>query len=110
MIRRPPRSTLFPYTTLFRSTLPAGTAEVDVMKGFEYGVEKKRVLITPGRRSNLMIYLKPISLPKDSHSQWVSGDVHVHMNYGGAYRNTPKHLEEQATAENLSIVEDLVVN
>src|SRR5438876_3800875 len=91
-------------------TLPAGTAEVDVMKGFEYGVEKKRVLITPGRRSNLTIYLKPISLPKDSHSQWVSGDVHVHMNYGGAYRNTPKHLVEQATAENLSIVEDLVVN
>src|SRR5437667_1106994 len=27
MIRRPPRSTLFPYTTLFRSTL-AGTAEI----------------------------------------------------------------------------------
>src|SRR3712207_7057983 len=24
MIRRPPRSTLFPYTTLFRSTTPAG--------------------------------------------------------------------------------------
>src|SRR2546429_1003343 len=24
MIRRPPRSTLFPYTTLFRSSLPAG--------------------------------------------------------------------------------------
>src|SRR3712207_8696642 len=29
MIRRPPRSTLFPYTTLFRSLLPAsGTADV----------------------------------------------------------------------------------
>jgi len=27
MIRRPPRSTLFPYTTLFRSDLPAGTEE-----------------------------------------------------------------------------------
>ena len=25
MIRRPPRSTLFPYTTLFRSVLPAGS-------------------------------------------------------------------------------------
>src|SRR6266404_3950728 len=25
MIRRPPRSTLFPYTTLFRSRLPPGT-------------------------------------------------------------------------------------
>src|SRR5256885_8817554 len=27
MIRRPPRSTLFPYTTLFRSLLGAGNAE-----------------------------------------------------------------------------------
>src|SRR2546429_7323833 len=26
MIRRPPRSTLFPYTTLFRSISPTGTA------------------------------------------------------------------------------------
>src|SRR3712207_8506441 len=29
MIRRPPRSTLFPYTTLFRSVLP-GTFKIDV--------------------------------------------------------------------------------
>src|SRR3712207_7799530 len=28
MIRRPPRSTLFPYTTLFRSNLPSYTEEV----------------------------------------------------------------------------------
>src|SRR3712207_7383910 len=28
MIRRPPRSTLFPYTTLFRSGLPAGIVNV----------------------------------------------------------------------------------
>src|SRR2546430_12845255 len=28
MIRRPPRSTLFPYTTLFRSTDPIGLAQV----------------------------------------------------------------------------------
>src|SRR2546422_1669723 len=27
MIRRPPRSTLFPYTTLFRSSKPIGIAE-----------------------------------------------------------------------------------
>jgi len=46
----------------------------------------------------------------DTTSQWVSGDVHVHMNYAGTYRNTPGHLVEQAAAENLGIVEDLVVN
>src|SRR3712207_8474279 len=32
MIRRPPRSTLFPYTTLFRS-LAAAAAEVDLLAG-----------------------------------------------------------------------------
>src|SRR2546426_5437465 len=29
MIRRPPRSTLFPYTTLFRSRLPAPEGRID---------------------------------------------------------------------------------
>src|SRR3712207_8326032 len=32
MIRRPPRSTLFPYTTLFRSYVPAG-AEAPMLVG-----------------------------------------------------------------------------
>src|SRR3712207_8334595 len=31
MIRRPPRSTLFPYTTLFRSVGTIGLADVDVV-------------------------------------------------------------------------------
>src|SRR2546430_11100110 len=34
MIRRPPRSTLFPYTTLFRSTAPARPARIpDPLRG-----------------------------------------------------------------------------
>src|SRR2546430_9219950 len=33
MIRRPPRSTLFPYTTLFRSTVGGGIRSVDDMQG-----------------------------------------------------------------------------
>src|SRR5438477_6056933 len=32
MVGRPPRSTLFPYTTLFRSIAPAGTPREIVMK------------------------------------------------------------------------------
>ena len=40
----------------------------------------------------------------------VSADVHVHMNYGGHYRNTPAHLVLQAQAEDLDIVENLIVN
>src|SRR2546430_14728619 len=33
MIRRPPRSTLFPYTTLFRSQRRAGVANVEFLEG-----------------------------------------------------------------------------
>jgi TolB protein len=91
-------------------TLPAGRAEVEVMKGFEYRFERQTVTITSGQTSSLTVHLQPLGLPKEAGSQWVSGDVHVHMNYGGAYRNTPKHLVTQAAAENLQIVEDLVVN
>jgi Tol biopolymer transport system component len=91
-------------------TVPAGRVDVEVMKGFEYRFEKKNVLIAAGRRSSLTVYLQPLSLPRDPRSQWVSGDAHVHMNYGGTYRNTPKNLVAQAAAENLSIVEDLIVN
>src|SRR5687767_10227991 len=42
MIRRPPRSTLFPYTTLFRSYRVAEreTAAYCVLKGIEYVVEE----------------------------------------------------------------------
>src|SRR5256886_10757461 len=40
MIRRPPRSTLFPYTTLFRSTLgqidAIGVDEIQYSKGHKY--------------------------------------------------------------------------
>jgi TolB protein len=91
-------------------TVPAGRVDVEVMKGFEYRFEKKNVLIAAGRRSSLTVYLQPLNLPRDPRSQWVSGDAHVHMNYGGTYRNTPKNLVAQAAAENLPIVEDLIVN
>jgi TolB protein len=39
-------------------------------------------------------------VPDAAH--WVSADVHVHMNYGGEYRNTPAHLVMQAQAEILA--------
>ena len=36
--------------------------------------------------------------------------MHVHMNYGGAYVNDPARLRAQAEAEDLHVVEDLIVN
>ena len=58
----------------------------------------------------LTIRIAPLSIAGDATSNWMSGDVHAHMNYAGTYRNTPAHLVEQAAAEDLAVVEDLVVN
>src|SRR2546430_13730704 len=41
MIRRPPRSTLFPYTTLFRSVLPDNSAMLAVFRDAGFEVARK---------------------------------------------------------------------
>ena len=46
----------------------------------------------------------------DDLGRWWSGDLHVHMNYGGHYRDTPERLAAQAHAEDLNLVYNLVVN
>jgi TolB protein len=91
-------------------TVPVGHVDVEVMKGFEYRVEKKTVRVAAGQDTTLTLRMQQLKLPQQAHSHWVSGDVHVHMNYGGAYRDTPQRLVAQAAGENLSVVEDLIVN
>lgn len=88
--------------------VPAGKVQVDVMRGFEYAFEQQSVEIKPDATNHLTVRLRLI-MPFEP-AEWVSGDVHVHMNYAGTYRNTPAHLLEQAAAENLTIVENLIVN
>lgn len=88
--------------------VPAGSVQVDVMRGLEFGFEQRNVEVTAGKTSSLTIHMRP-NIPYEP-AEWVSGDVHVHMNYAGTYRNTPAHLIEQADAENLAVIENLVVN
>src|SRR3712207_8162468 len=57
MIRRPPRSTLFPYTTLFRSTIDLATAYI-----LEDAV---LLLVSPNRRQYLMEWLDRFIFPMD---------------------------------------------
>jgi Tol biopolymer transport system component len=91
-------------------TVPAGKITIEVMKGFEYRFNRETVKVPASQDVNATLRLEPLDVPREAESHWLSGDVHVHMNYGGAYRNTPPHLVQQAAAENLGIVEDLVVN
>src|SRR3712207_8555397 len=42
MIRRPPRSTLFPYTTLFRSQIAARVSHPNLVRLFDYSADAPR--------------------------------------------------------------------
>jgi TolB protein len=89
-------------------TLPAGTFTVEVTKGLEYRPEKRTVTLAPGGTQAVLVKLGRLdNLPLLG---WWSGDLHVHMNYGGTYRNDPRHLAFQAQAEDLHVVESLIVN
>ncbi len=90
--------------------VPAGKATIEVMKGFEHAFEKRTIELQANEVANVVVELKAMSMPMMGDEHWVSSDVHVHMNYAGAYHNTPAHLVEQAEAEDLGIVNDLIVN
>jgi TolB protein len=88
--------------------LPAGRYTVEVSRGPEYQVVTRRVEIQPGAVAPLRVGL-PVLEDLEARG-WYSGDLHVHMNYGGTYRNDPARLAFQARAEDLHVVENLIVN
>jgi hypothetical protein len=89
--------------------LPAGPAKVTVWHGLEHEIANRLVTVKANQRSTLALRLQPLELP-DEWQSWKSADVHVHMNYGGTYRNTPARLVRQAEAEDLDLVFNLIVN
>jgi len=90
-----------------RVTVPAGEVRYEVSRGPEYAMESGAVTVNMAGRSLVVRMHRIANLPATG---WYSGDLHVHMNYGGWYRNTPALLAFQAGAEDLHVVEDLIVN
>ena len=90
--------------------VPAGKVSIEVMKG-PGGTPQHRELQVPAATTTEAAFALPSRPWLDGvDRRWVSADAHVHMNYGGRYRNTPAHLVFQAEAEDLDIVENLIVN
>ena len=64
----------------------------------------------PGSRAKSWSSSKSNALPA-AFGSWISADLHVHMNYGGHYRNTPQNLARgRPQAEDLDVVYNLIVN
>ena len=87
--------------------VPRGTVSIWVQRGFRYLPWQRSVKV--GGDTSIRVELQPNDLPA-SFGTFRSADLHVHMNYGGHYRNTPENLARQARAEDLDVVYNLVVN
>jgi hypothetical protein len=88
---------------------PAGDSSIWIQRGFRYSPWRQTVKLAAGEDRKLTVTLERNDLPAP-FGTWRSADLHVHMNYGGAYRNTPENLVRQARAEDLDVVYDLIVN
>jgi len=89
-------------------TVPQGSVNIIVYRGLENKIVRQTVDLSQPTVS-VTIKSEPLDLP-DTWNKMVSADVHVHMNYGGYYRNTPENMVAQAKAEDLDIVFNTVVN
>lgn len=89
-------------------TVPVGEVTVWAMNGFERAPVEQSVAVAPSGRE-LTLALLPQPLPA-SFGEFTSADLHVHMNYGGNYRQQLAGLAAQAQAEDLDVVHNLIVN
>ena len=88
--------------------VPAG--EITVRAASGYGHLTASVKMDTRGDTNLAdMKLTRIGLD-DDFGQYVSADLHVHMNYGGQYKQTLKGLAAQARAEGLDVIYNLIVN
>lgn len=90
--------------------VPEGRMTIDVSKGFEYEPVTKIVEARSGELNRIEIKLEPLMGLFPDMKNWISADLHVHMNYGGTYQETLERLSVEAKAEGLQVVNNLVVN
>jgi hypothetical protein len=88
--------------------VPVGAAHIVVTHGMDYAAAQRDVQVKPVG-ATAQIALVPLRLP-DTYGKFVSADLHVHMNYGGHYRQNFEGLMQQARAEHLDALFNLVVN
>jgi hypothetical protein len=89
--------------------VPPGRTLVHVQSGFGKSPVTIERDFAAGDPAELPVRLADNGLPPE-FGGFLSADLHVHMNYGGHYRNTPQTLLAQQDAEDLDVVHNLIVN
>ncbi len=90
--------------------VPAGRFTVEVSQGLEARAFRKSVEVKAGKVAEVDATLAPLDFNGGREDHWVASDLHVHMNYGGTYRNNRERLMEQGESEGLEVIHELTVN
>jgi len=85
---------------------PPGEVEIRVWRGLASTPIVKKISL-PNTGAAVEIALDDLDA---EFARWKSGDVHTHMNYGGAYRENVAGFARQADAEALDLAFNLIVN
>jgi Tol biopolymer transport system component len=94
----------------FEVELPVGPAKLFVSRGFEYLPQEQEVTLDAAKPASLSVALERLEKVPAKARGWWDGDNHFHMNYAGAYFNTPQRLMKVAEAEDLSVLNNLICN
>jgi TolB protein len=92
----------------FDLELPPGRATLAFSKGFEYLPVERELMVSAGKPALLNVNLE--RLDNFPARGWWDGDNHFHMNYAGVYCNTPQRIMEQAEAEDVHVLNNLICN
>ena len=92
-----------------QSTLwaPEGVLKLTAIRGFEHWPAQGEVVVGKKPASVRITLKRYVDLRREG---WHSGSTHVHMNYGGNYRNTLENLMFMSRAEDQDILNELVAN
>ncbi|MFM7273134.1 MAG: hypothetical protein ACKO4A_04655, partial [Gammaproteobacteria bacterium] len=88
--------------------VPHGEIRISAQSGFRRGIVQSTVRV--GNDDSYQTLRFPDGALPAGYGEWLSLDQHVHMNYGGHYRNTAESLAFAARGEDLDVIYNLVVN
>src|SRR2546422_4132507 len=82
MIRRPPRSTLFPYTTLFRSlTTNSGRIQINLKSLDERSADAseiiRRLQLELAKVEGITLYMQPVQDRSEEHTSELQSRLHL---------------------------------
>ncbi len=86
----------------------AGTARLTIHRGMEYEPFTAEVAAPTSGRSTIDARLRRWS--DQAADGWHSGDVHVHLHYGGEYLLTPEHASLVQRGEDVRFMNMMVAN